>query len=350
MTEPGAPQDQRQTAQAPPPPAPARPAQVHRTAADSAAAQRDFPTAVRERFRALNRGLEQSRILPVDRTRTAVCTGSVAAQSLPDERDALAAAAQTFDEVVYGARPATEADLATMDRADRFSMVAPPPLDEPADYRAERTSRRMPDWLVSHRLWIALMLVAIVGAVIAGAASCSPPSPPTQSVSSDYPDSGGTYSGDRSGDRESGAPSPQRRSLLDEVADPVWAGSGVLALAVAISVFAVARRGLVPVPEDLPVVVPADELTAGHAELYRRSGDRGHLADVLRGATIRRIAPVLGIDATAPPGDLVEVIATAAATDVEGVRWALSSVPDTDDELSDVAARLDWIEERVRNR
>lgn len=86
-----------------------RTAAEYRAAAEQAAAAGEFAAAVRERFRAVARGLEERGVLDERPGRTAdevaadagarLATGSGCAP-------ALLAAARTFDEVIYGGRPA----------------------------------------------------------------------------------------------------------------------------------------------------------------------------------------------------------------------------------------------------
>src|SRR5690606_24535272 len=81
----------------------------HRAAAEQAANRRDYDSALRERFRAVRRALEQAGTLPVRRSRTAQETADDATTALPLEHATeLHPAARSFDEVVYGGRAATE--------------------------------------------------------------------------------------------------------------------------------------------------------------------------------------------------------------------------------------------------
>ncbi|MGN6302707.1 MAG: DUF4350 domain-containing protein [Angustibacter sp.] len=71
-----------------------------------------------------------------------------------------------------------------------------------------------------------------------------------------------------------------------------------------------ARRFGRLVPEPLPVVVRAAETTIGRGRLYRRARARGRAAQVLRAATVRRLAVRCGLPRTA---DVDEVVAAASA-------------------------------------
>ena len=64
------------------------------------------------------------------------------------------------------------------------------------------------------------------------------------------------------------------------------------------------------VPEPLPVVVRAAETTIGRGRLYRRARARGRAAQVLRAATVRRLAVRCGLPRTA---DVEQVVAAASA-------------------------------------
>jgi hypothetical protein len=88
-----------------------RTAAEHRAAADAAAARADYSTAVRERFRALARELEERAILDERPARTADEVAREVAAVAPDTAGLLRAAARAFDDVCYGGRRATrEAD------------------------------------------------------------------------------------------------------------------------------------------------------------------------------------------------------------------------------------------------
>lgn len=95
-----------------------RSAAEHRTAADAAAADGDFAVAIRERFRALVRQLEERTLLDQRPGRTADEAASEIAQLAPQAGGAVLAAARIFDEVWYGGRPADRARYAQVVQAD----------------------------------------------------------------------------------------------------------------------------------------------------------------------------------------------------------------------------------------
>jgi uncharacterized membrane protein len=79
----------------------------HRAAAERAAAAGDLAEAVRERFRAVVRELEQRGVLDARAGRTVDEVAFEAGQALPVLADDLRGAAVQFDDVWYGGRPAT---------------------------------------------------------------------------------------------------------------------------------------------------------------------------------------------------------------------------------------------------
>ncbi|GAA4549398.1 DUF4129 domain-containing protein [Amycolatopsis samaneae] len=85
-----------------------RGAAEHRRASEAAAARGDFAEAVRERFRAVVRDLEERAVLDVRSGRTADEAAAEAGAVLPELAEALAEAARRFDDVHYGGRPGTE--------------------------------------------------------------------------------------------------------------------------------------------------------------------------------------------------------------------------------------------------
>jgi uncharacterized protein DUF4129 len=95
-----------------------RSADEHRRAAEEAAARGDLAEAVRERFRAIVRGLEERGILDERSGRTVDEAATEAGRRLPQSADDLRAAARLFDDVWYGGRPATAADYQRLTEVD----------------------------------------------------------------------------------------------------------------------------------------------------------------------------------------------------------------------------------------
>ena len=92
----------------------------HRAAADAHASAGEWGLAVRERFRAVVRSLEERTVLDPRPGRTADEAARDAAAALPALAGDLAAGARTFDDVAYGGRTATAAhdeQLRTLDDA-----------------------------------------------------------------------------------------------------------------------------------------------------------------------------------------------------------------------------------------
>ncbi|MFI7004170.1 DUF4129 domain-containing protein [Nocardia sp. NPDC050175] len=331
------------------PPSPPRlgAAADHRAAAENAAQQRDFDNALRERFRAVLRGLEQRGVLEVRRSRTARETADDVTTALPlDVAAEIDPAAHSFDEVVYGGRRATEDEYRRLEYADRFSAAAPPPVAEPTEItatekapRARRTLPPLPELLHNPKFWAALAgAAALLLLLYAVLQSCGAPNAPQQP---DIPrtrpphDSGG--SGFGTGDD----------AIWDRLPAPVFFGGLQFLIAAALVVWWRARRRGALVREPRPVEVAANELLAGQAGLYRRSKDHDHVAAKLRAATLRRIRPTLGMTADTPPDRLVAAVAARIGEDPSQIGLALfGAVPDAET-LELVATQLEWIEAEV---
>ncbi|MDS0135000.1 MULTISPECIES: DUF4129 domain-containing protein [unclassified Amycolatopsis] len=92
-------------------------ADYRRSAAEAAAAGR-FDDAVRDRFRAVVRALEERALLDVRSGRTADEAAAEAGQLLPNVADQLRQGARLFDDVHYGGREGTEAAYRTLTELD----------------------------------------------------------------------------------------------------------------------------------------------------------------------------------------------------------------------------------------
>lgn len=108
-----------------------RTADEHRSLADEAAAAGRWTTAVRERFRAVARSLEERTVLDERAGRTALETATAAGLAMPAISADLSSAARLFDDVVYGGRPATAVHDEQLRRLDDRVAAARPML-EPA--------------------------------------------------------------------------------------------------------------------------------------------------------------------------------------------------------------------------
>jgi hypothetical protein len=102
------------------------------------------------------------------------------------------------------------------------------------------------------------------------------------------------------------------------------------------------------VSENLPVVVPASQATAGLGRLYRRGGSRGHAAAALRAGTVARLGPGVGLAPTDQPAIVAARLAEATGRTVDEVAALLyGPVPNTDRDLLDLAQRLDALEKET---
>ncbi|MGW4896932.1 DUF4129 domain-containing protein [Kitasatospora sp. NPDC004240] len=116
-----------------------RSAAQHRADAERHAAAGEWADAVRERMRAVVRGLEERTLLDPRPGRTADEAAAEAGRTLPGHAAALAAAARTFDDIAYGERVADRAAyqlLADLDqllgRTRPTLAAAPAPAPVPA--------------------------------------------------------------------------------------------------------------------------------------------------------------------------------------------------------------------------
>lgn len=106
-----------------------RSADDHRRAADAHAARGEWAEAVRERLRAVVRGLEERDLLDVRAGRTADEAAGEAGRALPGCAAMLREAARTFDDISYGGRGATaeaDAQLRAVDEAVRRTRPGVP--------------------------------------------------------------------------------------------------------------------------------------------------------------------------------------------------------------------------------
>jgi hypothetical protein len=90
----------------------------HRRSAESAAARGELAEAVRERFRAIVRGLEETGVLDERSGRTVDEVARAAGSRLPARAGALRSAARVFDDVWYGGQQATAQDYQQLSELD----------------------------------------------------------------------------------------------------------------------------------------------------------------------------------------------------------------------------------------
>ncbi|MFE2995840.1 DUF4129 domain-containing protein [Nocardia sp. NPDC059246] len=339
------------------PPEPALgPAATHLAAAEEAARRGDFGAALRERYRAVTRGLEQRGILDEERARTARETARAATAAIPDAVE-LPSAAHSFDEVVYGGRYATEAEYRQLEQADRYS-IAPPPKAGPAEITERRRTRKtkvakqkedreraeLPQLLKDWRFWAAVVAVLAVVVLVyvlthAGSGPSTPPPthapPPPSNPPPNRPD----------------VPPPNFGAGSDSIFQQLpgrlaFGGLQFLIAWVAVLWWRGRRRGAI-VREPLPVEAPAHELLAGQAGLYRKSRDHEHVAAKLRAASLRRLRPALGVTADTPAELVVGSITARTGADPAVIRATLYDPVADRVALELVAAQLEWIEAEV---
>jgi hypothetical protein len=132
---------------------------------------------------------------------------------------------------------------------------------------------------------------------------------------------------------------------------PSWVGPAVVLLASAVValVFWRGRRLGRLVTEPLPVVVRAAETTESRGRLYRKAGDRGRAATVLRDATRRRLTAYLGLAPATPVQELAHALAQATGRQAGELLDLLAGpAPASDDALLQTADQLASLEEEVR--
>jgi len=124
---------------------------------------------------------------------------------------------------------------------------------------------------------------------------------------------------------------------------PPWVSS-VIVMACVTAIGAALWRGRrfgKLVPEALPVIVPASEVTRGLGELYHRNQARGHAAAALRAGAISRLAARAGIAPSAEPATVVTRIAETCGGDAATIHHLLyGPAPRRDADLVRLAQAL----------
>ncbi|MDR2338641.1 MAG: hypothetical protein LBF40_00655, partial [Deltaproteobacteria bacterium] len=101
-------------------------------------------------------------------------------------------------------------------------------------------------------------------------------------------------------------------------------------------------------PDELPVSVPASEVTEGLGRLYGRARAAGHAAAALRAGAAARLAAALGLGEAAPPATLVAGIARAQGRDQAAISDLLyGPPPGSASQLAALAQALDQVEKEV---
>ncbi|MEB3034855.1 DUF4350 domain-containing protein [[Mycobacterium] nativiensis] len=121
-----------------------------------------------------------------------------------------------------------------------------------------------------------------------------------------------------------------------------------LCVALALAALWKGRRLGPLVAEPVPVVVRASETVEGLGRLYRSRRARDRAAAALRSATLRRLAPRLGLGPAPEPGALVAAV-TQRIGGHPDLLWHIlfGPAPDSDDALVRLAHALDDIERQV---
>jgi hypothetical protein len=132
---------------------------------------------------------------------------------------------------------------------------------------------------------------------------------------------------------------------------PRGVGLAALQLVVVVLLLALWRgRRLGPlVVEPLPTVIRAAETTEGRARLYRRARATGPAASALRGASIRRLLPLVGLGPAASAAETTPVVAARSGMSTADVHALLfGPAPGDDAALVRLKAQLDALERTVR--
>jgi hypothetical protein len=184
------------------------------------------------------------------------------------------------------------------------------------------------------------------GLVTGGAPDRAPPSLGTGgSPDPDFPIPGTPDPDQPSGDQGGGSASGGGGggpSLASAFPPAAWAAFTLLLAAGLLLAFARARRLGAPVPEPLPVIVPATETVLGRGRLYARAKARGPALATLQAAARDRLCRLFDLPADAPREALVAATATQAGWDPVTVESVLYAPPPEDDEhLVAAATNLD---------
>ncbi|HZB66346.1 MAG TPA: DUF4350 domain-containing protein [Ornithinibacter sp.] len=146
------------------------------------------------------------------------------------------------------------------------------------------------------------------------------------------------------------APGPLGGGEGSEPLWPRWTGPAVTVVGLAVVLLALSRGRRLGrlVREPLPVVVRAIETTESRGRLYRRAGDRGRAAQVLRAGTAARLSRRLAVPPGAAPTTLVHAVSTTAGREPADVGAILfGPTPHDDASLIHLAQQLTDLEERT---
>jgi hypothetical protein len=195
-----------------------------------------------------------------------------------------------------------------------------------------------------------------------GAPDNAPPSLGTAgSPDPDFPIPGTPDAGQEHGDQGEGGGGSSGGgggpTLWSAFPPAAWATLVLLLLAGLLLAVARARRLGAPVPEPLPVTVPAAETVLGRGRLYARARARGPALTTLQVAARQRLARLLDLPAGAPREALVAAVAAQAGWAPEGqAGWTPETIesvlyappPEDDEHLVAAATNLDTLLRSIR--
>jgi hypothetical protein len=131
-------------------------------------------------------------------------------------------------------------------------------------------------------------------------------------------------------------------SVFDLFPAAAWTVVALIALAAVLAAAARARRLGAPVPEPLPVLVPATETVTGRGRLYQRARDRGAALAVLRRTARERITHVLDLPPHTDRTVLVPAVAEQTGMPADEVDALLfTGEPENDEDLVAAANALE---------
>lgn len=144
------------------------------------------------------------------------------------------------------------------------------------------------------------------------------------------------------GEEDIAEPEAPGNPIWTAVPPAFWAILVQLALVAVLLALWRARRLGPPVPEPLPVLVPAAETVTGRGQLYLRAHARPAAMNALRTAAVHRILPALDLPPDTPQAQVTAAVAARSGAPPEYVRELLyGPEPETDDQLTAQAAALD---------
>lgn len=133
---------------------------------------------------------------------------------------------------------------------------------------------------------------------------------------------------------------------------PRWLRPGLVLVALGLIATMLWRgRRLGPVlSEPLPVTVKAIETTLNRGSIYRRSGDRRHIARALRAATRRRLTGALHLPVGSPESELIAALQAYTGGSPDDLHRLLADTapaPTNDSDLISLAQALAALEEGI---